>query len=1483
MGSLVKKVVSFHDEMVQRTGKDQQELSFHSSPFFQPSYANSHSPSGRHGEETVNRPGLVSGSGAKEVGSSKPTAEEEALALRVRELLQIKEREATAAASPATEEGSASLLAHLAGFTETLHLDSPLHVSLPDYADPVSIGQVRLGEVVASATLPGVTYHAACVPEDGTRSEFVVAATCISIEGTFYASAHGQKKLQNLCKKIVELGKTIRYSPLYCRPLGAFLRERERLLELWILNETVLGISLKSLLECSGGVSLPRAASILEQVLLALQELHLSNVSHQELTAGNVVISTPGGKAQLVNMGVTRYLKDTHQSHPFSARLDLPGDVSWRPPEVISRGGQGGKKADVWFVAYLFIQSLFGLDFPAQYESVEDALDAVREQLPRPLHSLLGEMTRADPLARPLPVELLRNEAFTDSAMQSYCEFSRGGMAVVHGPRSSSSRGTRSEQKDKASNSRYRLDFEQIQFLGRGAFGEVIKARNRIDNRFYAIKRIRLDPLNVEENAKILREVTTLSRLHHDRVVRYYQAWIEDGFGNDQLSPRHYHGQEDDDDDYEGESYEEGEDDEWSREGISSKKLYASNTLRSSTTSLSSLVQFHTGFTSGEDESFARAGTGSRSPRQSQSPLHSWSGAQTTDSRSPSPPRLRTQHLYIQMEYCPNQTLREVIDMGLEVEEAWRLFRQIAEGLAYLHSQGMIHRDLKPGNIFLDSNGDAKIGDFGLAVGDEAGVRTQRGAASVEGGGASVADSFTAGESLTGGIGTPFYVSPEQEREGVRYNQKVDMYSLGIILLELLVPFQTGMERALTLKEARSPQIKLPDALKVAGMQKAQELLKNLLDHDPKRRLTADELLHSDLLPAKMEDEYVTEAIRTIANINGPNFKRLLGHIFAQSTDALKAYTFDYNAGVVTELPVLAGLSEIHRFLVQLFRRHGAIRVDCPLLLPKGERSGGAAAHSMGPLVLLESGEIAEMPSCLVRGFARFVALNGVKDLRRFTIGHTFRENPSGGHPRQVYEAAFDIVQSEGGGDSPLVAKLELIRMSTEAVSHIIPDFGGSLILRLNHWELLSGILAQSLVPPSKKEAFVTILTQSQHSSLPRLRSALSSQLGLPASSIESFGKMVGIRDFGAGEALKRLEELFHSIRDIKQVVGQLKTLLLGIESLGVKARVCIDPTLCLDTQVYRQGLMFQVQVEDRKRLRTCALGGEYGQLVDHCRLPADRSPPTNALGVSFDLTLMSSLRWATGGGSRLKPEQAILLYSTGAGLLQERLAVAALLWDAGLRVELLNDAVSMDQVSHIARTRGIQFGVMVRDQAAPSAPKGAQYGLLRLKNFERRQEMDITRGELVETLRALTTEAGGRGGACVQADPEASPVPAQGAALAPLNVSLFCPLAKIKGKQKNMIMDKAMRAMAPLLSLFSGTRPIEVVAHDIPRGLLRHIIDTVEEGEDVFRKAVESGEREVALKMRNLLRGLREKVMMAFLFNYRDGRMELFSASHHW
>ena len=127
---------------------------------------------------------------------------------------------------------------------------------------------------------------------------------------------------------------------------------------------------------------------------------------------------------------------------------------------------------------------------------------------------------------------------------------------------------------------------------------------------------------------------------------------------------------------------------------------------------------------------------------------------------------------------------------------------QIASALEYIHSQKLIHRDLKPSNIFKGEDNTLKLGDFGLA-------RTTY--SNVSGSHVSAASSprnvvhrraddvgNLANVLLsknTQGVGTALYMSPEQ-MQGREYDAKTDIYSLGVVLFELLhPPFATTMER----------------------------------------------------------------------------------------------------------------------------------------------------------------------------------------------------------------------------------------------------------------------------------------------------------------------------------------------------------------------------------------------------------------------------------------------------------------------------------------------------------------------------------------------------------------------------------------------------------------------------------------------------------------------------------------------------------------
>ncbi len=137
---------------------------------------------------------------------------------------------------------------------------------------------------------------------------------------------------------------------------------------------------------------------------------------------------------------------------------------------------------------------------------------------------------------------------------------------------------------------------------------------------------------------------------------------------------------------------------------------------------------------------------------------------------------------YISMEYLEGEDLKRIIgDQGkLSPTEAVGIAKQVCEGLVEAHRLGVVHRDLKPQNIMIDKDGQAKIMDFGIARSVEAPGVTATGVI----------------------IGTPDYISPEQA-DGKEADERSDIYSLGIILYEMVtgsVPFRGNTALSVAIK-----------------------------------------------------------------------------------------------------------------------------------------------------------------------------------------------------------------------------------------------------------------------------------------------------------------------------------------------------------------------------------------------------------------------------------------------------------------------------------------------------------------------------------------------------------------------------------------------------------------------------------------------------------------------------------------------------------
>jgi serine/threonine protein kinase len=183
-------------------------------------------------------------------------------------------------------------------------------------------------------------------------------------------------------------------------------------------------------------------------------------------------------------------------------------------------------------------------------------------------------------------------------------------------------------------------------------------------------------------------------------------------------------------------------------------------------------------------------------------------------------------HLYMVMELLEGRDLKELIKSGapLTMEQILTIMEQIADGLSFAHSKGVIHRDLKPANIHVSKNGQVKVLDFGLV------------------------HEATSDMTKTGQVmGTPNYMSPEQV-QGLKVDPRSDIFSLGAVFYELLTrkkPFSADSIHATMFKvvqgdrEPLSQYTHLPKPL--VG------LVDRALDKDPEGRFADASALREHL------------------------------------------------------------------------------------------------------------------------------------------------------------------------------------------------------------------------------------------------------------------------------------------------------------------------------------------------------------------------------------------------------------------------------------------------------------------------------------------------------------------------------------------------------------------------------------------------------------------------------------------------------------
>jgi serine/threonine-protein kinase len=176
-----------------------------------------------------------------------------------------------------------------------------------------------------------------------------------------------------------------------------------------------------------------------------------------------------------------------------------------------------------------------------------------------------------------------------------------------------------------------------------------------------------------------------------------------------------------------------------------------------------------------------------------------------------------TGQYFIVMEYIEGASCAEILrdDGWVEVDEAVAIIEQACEGLYYAHRHGVVHRDVKPGNLLRSRDGEVKLADFGIAKATEQSSITQVGSV----------------------LGTAAYLAPEQAR-GEEAGPRADLYALGVVTYQLIsgrLPYEAASLTELALKQQQEEPAML-DSLVAAVTPELAEAVAIALALDPRER-----------------------------------------------------------------------------------------------------------------------------------------------------------------------------------------------------------------------------------------------------------------------------------------------------------------------------------------------------------------------------------------------------------------------------------------------------------------------------------------------------------------------------------------------------------------------------------------------------------------------------------------------------------------------
>lgn len=406
--------------------------------------------------------------------------------------------------------------------------------------------------------------------------------------------------------------------------------------------------------------------------------------------------------------------------------------------------------------------------------------------------------------------------------------------------------------------------------------------------------------------------------------------------------------------------------------------------------------------------------------------------------------------------------------------------------------------------------------------------------------------------------------------------------------------------------------------------------------------------------------------------------------------------------------------------IVGVFKRHGAVALDTPVFELRETLMGKYGEDSKLIYDLADQGgEICSLRYDLTVPFARYLAMHGINNLKRYHIARVYRrDNPSKGRYREFYQCDFDIA----GQYSPMVPDFEVMKVLTELLDELNI---GHYEVKLNHRKLLDGMLEICGVPQGKFRSICSAIDKLDKQPWEQVRKEMVEEKGLTPEVADSIGSLV----LKKGMPLQMLAELkqegscFLQHDGSVHALSELEILFKYLERSGCLNKIVFDLSLARGLDYYT-GVIYEAVFKGSTQVGSIAAGGRYDNLVG---MFSGKQVP--AVGVSLGIERVFTI---------MEEECKNVISAT-----QTEVLVVALGDDMGVAIELVSKLWAAKLKAEFVLTNSRKIVKCIADASKAGIPwmlivgeNELQKGLITLRDIQAKRQEEVPRDEIIAELK---------------------------------------------------------------------------------------------------------------------------------------------------